>query len=129
MTPELYAALASLGLAALTALGYFVRYIGLQIQMKVEENTRITEQVERQTNGELAKARNQAQKAMAAFYRVRKLQQEQQWLIEQLQRSEEGRKLIDRVMQARRSVVYDGDYDDLMTRLLRESRQEGDPHA
>jgi hypothetical protein len=123
MTPELYAALVSLGLAALTALGYFVRYIGLQIQTKIDANTKITKQVEAQTNGELQKARNEAQKFRFAYDRAARVGKEQRWLISELQRTEEGRELIDRIMQRRRTVVYDSDYDDLMARLLQKVDQ------
>jgi hypothetical protein len=123
MTPELYAALTTLGLAAITVLGYFVRYIGLQIQTKIDANTRITEQVEAQTNGELQKARNEAQKYRSAYDRAAKFGREQRWLIEELQRSPEGRALIDRIMQRRRAIIHDGDYDDLMRRLMDEAQE------
>jgi flagellar biosynthesis component FlhA len=121
MTPELQATAYALLTLVLTGLTLFGKTAIQRLQAELEKNTHLTKQVEAQTNGELAKARNQAQKAMAAYYRSCKVQREQAWLIEQLQRTEEGRALIDRVMQARRSVVYDADYDELMTRLLRES--------
>ena len=123
MTPELYAALVSLGLAAITALGYFVRYIGLQIQTKIDANTRITKQVEAQTNGELQKARNLAQKYRFAYDRAARVGKEQRWLIGELQRTEEGREMIDRIMQRRRAIIHDSDYDELVTRLLQKVDQ------
>jgi len=68
MTPELYAALVSLGLAAIGALGLFVRYIGIRIQAKIDaanhamaENTAITKDIHRATNGRLAAAIDRVQ--------------------------------------------------------------------
>jgi hypothetical protein len=123
MTPEMYAALTTLGLAALTTLGYFVRYIGLQIQAKLDHNTAITQSVEAQTNGALQQARNEAQKYRSAYDRAARCGREQRWLIEELQRTTEGRALIDRIMQRRRAIIHDGDYDDLMRRLMDEAQE------
>ena len=144
MTPELYAALLSLLLAAIGVLGLFVRYIGIKLQAAIiaakkaadeaqrtaaasavalAENTEITRSVEANTNGALQKARNEATKWRAMAERQARVLAEQKWLISQLQKREDGRALIDRVMQARRAVVHDGDYASLEQRLLRESRE------
>ena len=82
MTPELYAALISLLFAALGVLGLFVRYIGLKLQtaiiaakkaadeaqhaanastVAVAENTAITKDIHRATNGRLAAAIDRVQ--------------------------------------------------------------------
>lgn len=143
MTPEVYAALISLLLGAITALGWFVRLIGIRLQASIAaakkaadeavlaaaasteaiaENTEITRAVEAQTNGALQKARNQAQKALAAYDRAARVGREQRWLIQEIQRTAEGREMIDRIMQRRRAIIHDSDYDDLTERLLQEAR-------
>jgi sensor domain CHASE-containing protein len=66
---QLTAQLLSLATVVLGALGILVRHIANKIvaenkvlQKKLEENTEITRKVEGQTNGELAKTRNLAQR-------------------------------------------------------------------
>ena len=82
MTPELYGALASLGLGAIGVLGLFVRYVGLKLQagivaakaaadeaqiaanastVAVAENTAITRDIHKATNGRLAAAIDRVQ--------------------------------------------------------------------
>jgi hypothetical protein len=125
LTPEIQATLTSLLIAVLGALGLYVRYATEQFKRKLDEqkaelvkNTEITQQVESQTNGQLAKARDEAQKFRLISERQARVLAEQRWLISQLQKREDGRALIDAVMQARRAVVHDGDYESLEEQLL-----------
>jgi flagellar biosynthesis component FlhA len=124
MTPEVQAALVALLLTVLTGLSWFVRYATEQIKRKLDQNTAITKQVEQQTNGQLAAARDEATKWRLTAERQTRILTEQKWLISQLQKREDGRALIDRIMQARRAIVHDGDYASLEQRLLREASKD-----
>ena len=95
----------------------------LQQQADLKANTETTTAIEKQTNGALARAREDAMKALAIAERLRSVNREQQWIIEELQKLEEGRALIDRVMCKRSAVVAERDYDDLMARLMREAQK------
>jgi uncharacterized protein (DUF1778 family) len=124
MTPELYAALVAVGIASLSALGVFIRYVTQELLRRLDENTSLTRMVERQTNGELAKARSQAHQALAAYQRIKAEQRDQKWLIAQLQRTGEGRAMIDRLMQARRTAAYES--EELIAKLLEEANRDAD---
>jgi uncharacterized iron-regulated membrane protein len=124
MTPDVQAALVALLLAVLTGLSWFVRYATEQIKRKLDQNTAITKQVEQQTNGQLASARDEATKWRAMAERQTRILTEQKWLIGQLQKRQDGRALIDLIMQARRAVVHDGDYENLEQLLLRKVERE-----
>ena len=75
MTPELYGALALLGTSVIGVLGLLVRYIGIKLQASIKaatkaadaateavaENTTLTKDIHRATNGRLASAINRVQ--------------------------------------------------------------------
>ena len=90
-------------------------------QKDLEANTETTEAIEKQTNGSLAQARDDAMKALAIAKRLKDTNEQQKWIIAELQKTEEGRRLIDQIMQSRRADVAVSAYDELMARLLKEA--------
>ena len=90
-------------------------------QKELQANTETTTAIERQTNGSLAQARDDAMKALAIAKRLKDTNEQQKWIIGELQKMEEGRRLIDQIMQTRRADVATTAYDELMARLLREA--------
>jgi hypothetical protein len=110
---EITAALVALALATLVGLTEIVRRLVKVVLAKLEANTVITERVAEQTNGQIHDARE-----AAAKYRV--LAERYRWILREINSDPHGRAVIDAVMQRHRTVIHDGDFEDLEKRLMRE---------
>ena len=113
LPPEISTALIALALAALVGLTEIVRRLVKVTIAKLEANTVITERVAEQTNGQIYHARE-----AAAKYRV--LAERYRWMLREINSDPRGRAVIDKVMQQHRTVIHDGDFEDLEKRLMRE---------
>ena len=77
----------------------------------LEANTEITQNVEKATNGNLIRYRNEAQKYRLLAERYRRI-------VKLINATEAGRKLIDQVMQGERHEAADPAFDELERRLM-----------
>lgn len=142
MSPEteaqIWVAVGSLAITAIGVIGTLVFFIrkwisakfGLMIaqleaqKKELERNSAITAQVESQTNGQLAAARDEATKFRATAERLYALFQE-------LNRTEivvpvqdgstitvTGKQLLDQAANRHRTVIHDAEFDGLLDRLL-----------
>ena len=80
-------------------------------QHDLQENTATTAIIEKQTNGALEAARNEATKYRSGFERL-------SWILREVNANEQGREIIDGVMQRHRVVIHDESYDALMRSLM-----------
>ena len=99
---------------------FWLRNVKAQLDAQYTElrkNTKATETVEKQTNGEFARIKNEAQKWRAMAERMN-------WIMREVNRTPEGRALLDTIMTNHRSVIHDSDYDKVLARLLNEERSQ-----
>lgn len=126
MDPQLYAALLVLGLGLLTGFTGLVAWLFKQlpgwisravearlhtIESGLAENTRLTEQARNASNGRLAAAINEAQKYRTIAERYKRLMQE-------LNKIEAARPLMDQAAQAMRAVELDANWSAFEDRLM-----------
>ena len=81
-------------------------------QNDLKANTETTVQIEKQTNGVLAATRDEVTKYKLWAERL-------DWIMRQVNATEEGRALLDKIMQEHRTVIHDANYDRLISDLLR----------
>jgi hypothetical protein len=84
----------------------------LKQQADLKTNTDTTAAIEKQTNGVLASAREEATKYRSGFERLA-------WILREVNATEDGSALIDGIMQRHRTVIRDDSYDQLMADLLK----------
>jgi hypothetical protein len=84
----------------------------LKQQKDLQANSDTTAQIEKQTNGVLAAAREEATKYRSGFERLA-------WILREVNGTEDGSALIDGIMQRHRTVIRDDSYDQLMADLLK----------
>lgn len=93
----------------------------LQAQKEeLKKNTEITERVEGQTNGALAKARNEAQMYRSLYERA-------DYILREVNADANGRAIIDKIMERHRVVVHDKDWDKLQERIKTMTIPQNDP--
>lgn len=88
---------------------------------RLQVNTALTEAIYKQSNGTLAQARSDAQKYRSMAERLYKIYQELNHTEVPVPPGAEtvsGKTLLDMAMNRHRTVVRDGDFDHLMSRLL-----------
>lgn len=107
MDSQLAAALAGLAIAAISALGVVVKVVTAGLEKKLDQNTAITAKVEKQTNGELAKARDQAQRLTWERDALRDM-------VRYVNSTPEGRKILLEYADRRRVRVADAELDALI---------------
>lgn len=122
MNEQIIAALGTLALATLYALIAWVRATQARIEKELERNTTLTKQAEEaatqvaeHTGETIAKLRDRVQTltGLVDIYRD---------MVRYVQSTPEGREILDRYRDRRRSIVHDADLDALEKQLLRKFR-------
>ena len=123
MTPELYAALVSLAITTVGAVGLIVRAITLKVLERIEaskqlleRNTELTQEVQQATNGRLSIAINRVNELMLERDNYRNM-------VNFVLRHPEGRKVLSEYTERRNPATQDKALAELLAMQLPEERK------